>query len=210
MRKHRIIAVLLICFAVLPSLKAQRLGGGLILGPTFSTMRITGMDSTRFRADFCGGFRIGLIPQHSVFGLELDVIYSRQGMRTKSGLDENGKKVRYAMKTSYVNVPLLLNVYLRRWNADDEDESKMVRLRVGPQIGFCLGGSDVKTVGEKPSKHSIMPWESKSFNRMDYGIAAAVSYWYIELRYTCGLSNVRKTEGTSVNHVISVTWSDLW
>ncbi len=210
MRKTWMIVFIFFCFSALPSLRAQRLGGGLILGPSVSTMRITGIDSTRFRADFCGGFRIGLIPKRSVFGLELDVIYSRQGMRTKQGLDENGNKIRHAIKTSYINMPLLLNVYLRKWTADDEDESEMVRLRVGLQIGFCLGGSDVTTVGEKPSKHYITPWESKSFNRMDYGITAAVSYWYIELRYTCGLSNVRKTEGTSVNHVISVTWSDLW
>lgn len=210
MRKTCFIALFILCFAVPPSLKAQRIGGGLIAGPAFSTMRIDGIDTTRFRSDFCGGLRIGVIPRHSIFGVEIDVIYSRQGMRTKQGIDENGARKRYAMKTSYINLPLLLNVYLRKWTAEDEDESKLVRLRMGPQLGFCLGGSDITTVGEKPSKQYITPWDIGSFNRIEYGVTAAVSYWYVEVRYTCGLSDVLKNGTKSVNHVISVTWSDLW
>lgn len=199
-----------IVFLAMP-LCAQQLGGGLLLGPTFSTMSLSGVDTTRFRTDFCIGARVALIPKHSIFGVELDVIYSRQGTSTKKAVLENGNTVKRMEKSSYINVPLLLNVYLRRWNEDDEDESRLVRLRIGPQIGFCLKGDEVESI-KQPRKtvQNIIPWEQGSFNRIDFGITAAVSYWYLEVRYTYGLSNVFKTGEKSTNHVISVTWSDIW
>ncbi len=203
--------ILLSFIALCLPMRAQTLGGGLIVGPTFSTMALSNVDSTRFRADFCFGARVALIPQRSVFGLELDVIYSRQGTGMKQGFNENENRVKWMEKSSYVNIPLLLNVYLRKWNENDEDESKLVRLRVGPQIGFCLKGDEVESV-KYPRKtiQNIHPWRPGTFNRIDYGITAAISYWFVELRYTYGLSNVFKEGEKSANHVISVTWSDIW
>ena len=207
--KRHIILVLALFSAL--SLPAQRLGGGLIIGPTLSTMQMSATDTTSFRFDMCGGVRLALIPEHSIFGAEIDVIYSRQGLRTPQGIDENGKKFRYLEKSNYINVPILLNVYFHRWNEDDEDESNFIRLRVGPQFGFCLGGSDVISVKEnKQTKNYITRWEKGSYNWFDYGITAVVSYWFIEIRYTMGMSNVFKGEGKSFNHVISITWSDIW
>ena len=206
--KHAFI-VLLVLMAALP-LSAQKLGGGLILGPTFSTMSISGNDSTRFRPDLCGGVRIALIPKHFILGAEVDVIYSRQGMRTRSGLDANGNPYRYLAKSHYINVPLLLNIYLRKWNEDDEDESKIPRLRIGPQVGFCVGGNEILAVQGNVKKRYIVPWEQGSFNRLDYGLTAAVSYWFVEVRYTFGMANVFKEGEKSTNHVISITWSDIW
>ena len=208
-KRHIILVFALLSLSF--SLHAQRLGGGLIIGPTLSTMQMSAIDTTSFRFDMCGGVRLALIPEHSIFGAEIDVIYSRQGMRTPQGIDENGKKFRYLEKSNYINVPVLLNVYLRRWNEDDEDESNFVRLRVGPQIGFCLSGNDVVSVKEnKQTKDYITRWEKGSYNWFDYGITAVVSYWFIEIRYTMGMSNVFKGEGKSINHVISITWSDIW
>ena len=134
--------LLIILFSLLMigqcSLMAQRFGGGLMVGPTLSTMKISGNDSTTFRPDFTGGVRIALIPQHFIIGGEIDVIYSRQGTSSKKGLDESGNSFRYMQKSHYINVPLLLNIYFRRWTEDDEDESMIPRLRIGPQIGFCI------------------------------------------------------------------------
>ena len=192
------------------SVMAQRIGGGLMLGPVFSTMNISGNDSTRFRPDFTGGVRIALIPEHFIIGAEIDVLYSRQGMSSKKGLDENNNSIRYLEKSHYINVPLLLNIYFRKWNEDDEDESMIPRLRIGPQIGFCIGGNDVTDIRGKKKQQYIVPWEKSSFNRIDYGLTAAVSYWFIEVRYTFGMANVFKEGEKSTNHVISVTWSDVW
>ena len=204
-------ALLTLLLLAAPTLFAQRVGGGLLLGPTFSTMSISGIDSTRFRTDFTGGVRIALIPKHFILGGEIDVIYSRQGTSSKKGLDENKNTIRYLEKSSYINVPLLLNIYFRKWNEDDEDESKIPRLRIGPpQVGFCIGGSDVTDVKGKNRQQYITPWERGSFNRIDYGLTAAFSYWYVEVRYTLSMNNVFKDGGKSVNHVISVTWSDIW
>lgn len=190
---------------------AQRLGGGLMLGPAFSTMNLSGNDTTQFRTDFTGGVRLALMPKHSFIGAELDLLYSRQGMKTPKGLVDDGSTVRYSIKSHYITMPLLLNVYFRRWNEDDEDESKLVRLRVGPQIGFCIGGNDIMDVKKKKTqKQYITPWEPGCFNRLDYGITAAVSYWFVEVRYTYGMANVFKEGERSTNHVISVTWSDIW
>ena len=210
MRHKRLVFLLLLLMVTLPSLFAQRFGGGLLLGPTFSTMSISGNDSTRFRPDFTGGVRIALIPTHSVFGAEIDVMYSRQGTGMKKGLDESNNSIRYLEKSHYITMPLLLNIYFRKWKESDEDESKIPRLRIGPQIGFCIGGNEVKEVKGKRKQQYITPWEKGSFNRIDYGLTAAVSYWFIEVRYTFGMANVFKEGGKSTNHVISVTWSDIW
>jgi len=206
--------LLIILFSLLMvgqcSLMAQRFGGGLMVGPALSTMKISGNDSTTFRPDFTGGVRIALIPQHFIIGGEIDVIYSRQGTSSKKGLDESGNTIRYMEKSHYLNVPLLLNIYLRKWNEDDEDESMIPRLRIGPQIGFCIGGNEVMDVKGKKKQQYITPWELGSFNRIDYGFTAALSYWFIEVRYTYGMANVFKGIEKSTNHVISVTWSDIW
>lgn len=211
MTNKRLFFLFALLIVTLSPLFAQRLGGGLMLGPEFSTMSISGNDSTTFRPDFTGGVRIALIPEHSIIGAEIDVIYSRQGMSSKKGLDENNNIIRYLEKSHYINVPLLLNIYLRKWKEDDEDESMIPRLRIGPQIGFCIGGNDVLNVKTKKKQQQyITPWEPDSFNRIDYGLTAALSYWFIEVRYTFGMANVFKDGEKSTNHVISVTWSDIW
>ena len=210
MKDKKLLILLLFWLIGTGSVMAQRLGGGLMLGPAFSTMSISGNDSTRFRTDFTGGVRIALIPERSIIGAEIDVIYSRQGMSSKKGLDESNNTIRYMEKSHYINVPLLLNIYLRKWNDDDEDESMIPRLRIGPQIGFCVGGNDIMEVKGKKKQQFITPWEPGSFNRIDYGVTAALSYWFVEVRYTFGMANVFKEGDKSTNHVISVTWSDIW
>ena len=210
MKDKKLLILLLFWLIGTGSMMAQRLGGGLMLGPAFSTMSISGNDSTRFRTDFTGGVRMALIPERSIIGAEIDVIYSRQGMSSKKGLDESNNTIRYMEKSHYINVPLLLNIYLRKWNEDDEDESMIPRLRIGPQIGFCVGGNDVIEVKGKKKQQFITPWELGSFNRIDYGVTAALSYWFVEVRYTFGMANVFKEGAKSTNHVISVTWSDIW
>ena len=210
MKGKKTYLLLLFLFFVASSCFAQHLGGGLMLGPTFSTMKISGNDSTTFRTDFTSGVRIALIPERSIIGAEIDVIYSRQGTSSKKGLDESNNTIRYMEKSHYINVPLLLNIYLRKWNEDDEDESMIPRLRIGPQIGFCVGGNDIMEVKGKKKQQYITPWELGSFNRLDYGLTAALSYWFVEVRYTFGMANVFKEGEKSTNHVISVTWSDIW
>ena len=209
MNHKRLVFLLLLFFAGLSTF-AQRLGGGLMVGPAFSTMKISGNDSTSFRTDVMGGVRIALIPERSIIGAEIDVLYSRQGTSSKKWVGESGTTLRFLEKSHYINVPLLLNIYLRKWNEDDEDESKIPRLRIGPQIGFCVGGNEVKEVKGKRKLQYITPWEPGSFNRIDYGFTAALSYWYIEVRYTFGMANVFKESEKSTNHVISVTWSAIW
>ena len=210
MKGKKTYLLLLFLFFVASSSFAQHLGGGLMLGPTFSTMKISGNDSTTFRTDFTGGVRIALIPERSIIGAEIDVIYSRQGTSSKKGLDESNNTIRYMEKSHYINVPLLLNIYLRKWNEDDEDESMIPRLRIGPQIGFCVGGNEIREVKGKKKQQYITPWEPGSFNRLDYGLTASLSYWFVEVRYTFGMANVFKEGEKSTNHVISVTWSDIW
>jgi len=210
MTNKRLFFLFALLVVMLSPLFAQRLGGGLMLGPALSTMSISGNDSTTFRPDFTGGMRVALIPERSIIGAEIDVLYSRQGTSSKKGLDENNNTVRYMEKSHYINVPLLLNIYLRKWNEDDEDESMIPRLRIGPQIGFCVGGNEIMEVKGKKKQQYLTPWEPDSFNRIDYGITAAFSYWFVEVRYTFGMANVFKGIEKSTNHVISVTWSDIW
>ena len=210
MKDKKLFTLLLFLLIGMGSSMAQHFGGGLMVGPTFSTMSISGNDSTTFCTDLTGGVRIALIPERSIIGAEIDVLYSRQGTSSKKGLDANNNSIRYLEKSHYINVPLLLNIYLRKWTEDDEDESMIPRLRIGPQIGFCVGGNEVQEVKGKKKQQYITPWEPGSFNRIDYGFTAALSYWFVEVRYTFGMANVFKGIEKSTNHVISVTWSDIW
>ena len=210
MKDKKLFILLLFLLIGMDSSMAQHFGGGLMVGPTFSTMSISGNDSTTFRTDLTGGVRIALIPERSIIGAEIDVIYSRQGTNSKKELNASNNSIRYMEKSHYINVPLLLNIYLRRWNEDDEDESMIPRLRIGPQIGFCVGGNEIMEVKGKKKQQYLTPWEPDSFNRIDYGITAAFSYWFVEVRYTFGMANVFKGIEKSTNHVISVTWSDIW
>ena len=98
MKDKKLLILLLFWLIGTGSMMAQRLGGGLMLGPAFSTMSISGNDSTRFRTDFTGGVRMALIPERSIIGAEIDVIYSRQGMSSKKGLDEGNNTIRYMEK----------------------------------------------------------------------------------------------------------------
>jgi hypothetical protein len=172
-------------------------------------MSLSEADSTKLKPDFTVGIRLGIIPQRSVFGAELDIIYSRQGTSMKQGFDTDGNKVKHMMKSSYINVPLLFNFYVRKWG-EAEDEAELLRFRIGPQIGFCFRGSDIYSVAGRQKKQYITPWDPAAFHRVDYGITAAASFWYIEVRFYLGLSNVLEGEGTSTNQVISILWSDLW
>ena len=70
-----------------------------MLGPTFSTMKMSDIDSTTFRMDFTGGVRMALIPERFIIGAEIDLIYSRQGMKTPKGLDAEGNTIRYMEKS---------------------------------------------------------------------------------------------------------------
>ena len=210
MKHGRHIILTLFLLVMVSSAVGQRIGGGLMLGPAFSTMSISGNDSTQFRTDFTGGVRIALVPKHFVIGAEIDVLYSRQGTSSKKGLDESNNDIRYKEKSHYINVPLLLNIYFRKWKEDDHDESKIPCLRIGPQIGFCVGGNEVLEVKGRKKQQYITPWERGSYNWLDYGFTAAVSYWFVEVRYTFGMANVFKEGEKSTNHVISVTWSDIW
>lgn len=209
MKKRIFLLLLLLTLGGHLHIFAQQIGGGLLAGVNLSTMKLSNNDSTRFLPGFTGGIRIALIPKRSNFGAEIDLIYARQGTSMKTGHDEEGNRVKYMTKTSYLNMPLLLNFYFNKWD-DAEDESQLIRLRVGPQIGFCFGGNDIKSVEGKQKKQYITRWERGSFNRIDYGITAAIAVWYVELRYTFGLNNVLKENGLSTNHVISIVWSDIW
>ena len=187
MTDKRLIFLILLSLVTFSPLFAQRFGGGLMVGANISTMNISGNDSTRFRPDFTGGVRIALIPERSIFGAEIDVLYSRQGTSSKKWVGESNTTLRYLEKSHYITMPLLLNIYLRN-----------------------IGGNEVKEIKGKRKQQFITPWEKGSFNRIDYGVTAAVSYWFIEVRYTFGMANVFKEGEKSTNHVISVTWSDIW
>ena len=207
--KRHILLMAILLFSAL-AVEAQKLGGGLLAGMSLSTMKMAGNDSTRFRPGFTGGFRIALIPTHSVFGVEAEILYSQCGYGSKRAIDSLGNKVSYGAKSHYLEMPILLNVYMRKWKDTDESEAKMLRLRVGPEIGVCIAGSDLHNIKGKTKKQEITPWEKGSFYRFHYGVTAAVAYWFIEVRYTYGISNVMKGVKPSHNHVISILFSDIW
>ena len=129
---------------------------------------------------------------NDLFGLQTELIYSRQGDKGKEG----GTK--YWMRVNYLNIPVLAKFYV--WEGLSVD--------LGPQLGFALNGKHKTKHGGTETKSTI-----KHLNTVDLSFGLGLSYDFdmglvLSARYNLGLTNVvekDKTYGNNQNRVFQLS-----
>lgn len=129
---------------------------------------------------------------NDLFGLQTELIYSRQGDKGKASGDKVWARV------NYLNIPVLAKFYV--WEGISVD--------LGPQLGFALngkykaksGGTEVKT-------------DMDHLNTVDLSFAMGLSYDFnmglvVSARYNLGLTNVLEKDhrgGNNQNRVFQLS-----
>lgn len=169
----KFIASALMLFAASTATFAQHEVGSFTLQPKVGVniANITNGNSDA-RVDFTGGLE-GEYQVTDIFSLSAGVMYSRQGYKgkdyTKNVL---GQEVSYKAadwKPSYINVPILANVYM----------VKGLAVKLGVQPGFMVDKDEAKDV-----------------NTFDLSIPVGLSYEYsnfvLDARYNWGVTKINK------------------
>ena len=169
----KFIASALMLFAASTATFAQHEVGSFTLQPKVG-MNITNITNgnSDARVDFTGGLE-GEYQVTDIFSLSAGVMYSRQGYKGKD-YTENvlGKEVSFKAadwKPSYINVPILANVYM----------VKGLAVKLGVQPGFMVDKDEAKDV-----------------NTFDLSIPVGLSYEYsnfvLDARYNWGVTKINK------------------
>lgn len=169
----KFIASALMLFAASTATFAQHEVGSFTLQPKVG-MNITNITNgnSDARVDFTGGLE-GEYQVTDIFSLSAGVMYSRQGYKGKD-YTENvlGHEVSYKAadwKPSYINVPILANVYM----------VKGLAVKLGVQPGFMVDKDEAKDV-----------------NTFDLSIPVGLSYEYsnfvLDARYNWGVTKINK------------------
>lgn len=172
------------------SAKAQ---SDITIGPKvgLNVTNISNIDHSKNKISInLGGFAEWRV--NDFFALQPELLYSRQGYRTKN----DGVKGKF--RVNYLNIPVLAKLYVL-------DE---LSVDLGPQLGFALNGkSKLKDGG-----HTVTE-KFKHLNTVELSFAIGVSYNFDDLmfsaRYNVGLSNVIDKDylnlGNNKNHVFQLS-----
>lgn len=179
--------------ALLGSAKAQ---SDFTFGPKVG-LNVTNI--THSDGDNKAGINAGIFGEarfNDWFGMQAEILYSRQGWRDKVTVDgDDDVKAKY--RVNYLNVPILARFYV--WDGLSVD--------VGPQLGIALNAKE-------KYKHSGNSVKEKmhDLNTVEFSFAMGLSYEFnvglvLSARYNLGLSNVfdKSTFGSSnKNHVFQL------
>lgn len=129
---------------------------------------------------------------NDLFGLQTELIYSRQGDRGKH------KDVKTWARVNYLNIPVLAKFYV--WEGISVD--------LGPQLGFALNGKNKTKSGGTEVKTDI-----DHLNTVDLSFAMGLSYDFnmglvVSARYNLGLTNVIEKDkfgGNNQNRVFQLS-----
>lgn len=129
---------------------------------------------------------------NDLFGLQTELIYSRQGDKGKSGGMKTWARV------NYLNIPVLAKFYV--WEG--------VSVDLGPQLGFALNGKNKTKSGGTEVKTDI-----DHLNTVDLSFAMGLSYDFnmglvVSARYNLGLTNVIEKDkfgGNNQNRVFQLS-----
>jgi opacity protein-like surface antigen len=166
---------------------------GLEVGPNFSKYGWDGKDS-----DFKTGFLLGGNLTYSIrntYGFTGKVLYAQKGAKegsTKSTLN-------------YVEVPVVARLFF------NEKGPFRPNIFAGPSFGFLTGVKAQTGNGDKVTVDNY----KDTFKTFDFGLTGGLGLNYeiapethilVDIRYTYGLTDVSKTNSSSVNNqVVSVT-----
>lgn len=165
--------LLMMSFAMLCTLGAfaQHEVGAFTLQPKvgINIASMTNVDDSKAVVNFTGGVEAEY-QLTDIFSLSGALMYSQQGV--KQEYSEGPVSVSYKWKPSYLNIPILANVYV----------AKGLAVKLGIQPGFMVGKDDAENV--------------KTF---DFSIPVGLSYEFsnvvLDARYNWGLTKVDDFDG---------------
>lgn len=166
----KLLCAALMLFAASTATFAQHAVGSFTLQPKvgINVATLTDLsDAGKSRVDFVGGLE-GEYQVSDLFSLSAGVLYSRQGAKIEGTF--LGEKVSESWQPSYLNIPILANVYV----------VKGLAVKAGVQPGFMVGKDDAGDA-------------AKTF---DFSIPVGLSYELptvpivIDARYNWGVTKV--------------------
>ena len=171
---------------------AQYNAGDITIQPKIglNVTTVTGGGSTtKCKAGFVGGAELEYHVS-PLAGISGGILYSMQGAKAEGTF--LGEKVNGNINLSYINIPILANVYV----ADG------LALKAGVQPGF--------NVSSKISAEGYSIDMNKAVNTFDFSIPVGISYEYanvcLDARYNIGLTNYAKnSDVSSKNSVFQIT-----
>ena len=179
--------VLAACLVLGTAAKAQNWEDwsyGVKGGLNFSN--ITGDDNGKMKFSF----NLGAFAEYrfnDFFGIQPEVVYSRQGAYEKEG----GAKAWYRM--NYINVPILAKLYVL----------ENLSVDLGPQFGILLNSKAKLKEGGSSEKHDMVDMKGADVS-FAMGLTYRVNYnWDVNFRYNLGLTDVNKN-GDGKNGVIQL------
>ena len=170
------LTALLFTFLTMGVSTAQHVNLGFKAGLNVYNIQNEGSTQSDSKVDFHIGL-LGHIHIGPHFGIQPEIIYSRQGATNNFGADDNTTNL------GYINIPVMFQ-YMFDYG---------FRLEAGPQLGFLLSGKNVTNGISSDIKDQLQT--------LDFGIGAGVSYVHVpsgfgvDLRYNLGLSDISK-QGT--------------
>lgn len=177
MKKVLTAAIMLICSA---TAFAQHAVGSFTLQPKvgINIATMTNFDQSDPRVDFVGGLE-GEYQATDMFSISAGVLYSRQGVK----LDLNDFLGDESWSPSYINIPILANVYV----------VKGLAVKLGIQPGFMVDKDDVD--------------DAETF---DFSIPVGLSYEYrnvvLDARYNWGVTKtIDYGDDSPKNSVFQIT-----
>ena len=163
-----------------------------MVGATMTTL--TKIDDKKMKVGLLGGAEVG-VKVAEPFDVTAGLLFMMQGTKAK----DNEVLKDYSVTLTYLNVPIMANVYVLPGLA----------LKAGVQPGFLL------TSKAKASQNINGSWQKREdtskdgLNKVDFSIPMGISYEFsnfiIDARYNLGLTKVIKDGIGSKNSVIMLT-----
>jgi hypothetical protein len=176
-----ILLFLLFFFLIIPNVKAQEFGGGVILG--FNASQVSGDNLGGYdKPGIAGGFFVSKTFEDKN-ELEMRITYSAKGSRDVPNF-EKGKYSAYYLKLNYIEVPILYRYKFKKfW------------LMAGLSGGYLINYSIANEAGPFPENS----FENRPFKKYEVCTQLGVGYpldehWEIELKSadTFALLPIRK------------------
>jgi len=169
---------------------AQDLKFGAKAGLNLSTLVGDDVDDVDMKAGlYFGGFLNVSLSDHLSFQPEL--LYSRQGWKEDSE-GEGG-----TIKTSYINVPLLLKMSL--------GTSNKIHICAGPQLGFLVKAEAKQEQGDMSASVDVKDQINNVDFSLNFGLTFDISdNMSLDIRYNRGLSKVLDLDDMDIEAYNSV------
>ena len=166
-------AILMTGFAASAQTWSDDVQFGVRGGLNFSTVTGDDFDSPDGRTSFYAGL-LAELPLSDLVSLQPEVFYSAQGYDVSSGAVDSSYNL------DYVQVPVLLKVYL----------IDGLNLQAGPQFGFKVN-EDI----DFDTNQGTLDFDTDAVNTFDFQLSAGAEYKlfskiFVQARYTYGFTDV--------------------